>query len=120
MEPPDLRSRAGLATSDLKARVLRSLVVPRPDPRMKNVVTAEDVRAQPPGGEVVAAPGAVVTDWAREVAAKQGWKFEKLPGDISLLQSLVDGPWDDQRFLVVPPGGRVAASFDEKILKAAK
>lgn len=57
---------------------------------------------------------------SRELAAKQGWKYEKLPGDISLLQSLVDGPWDDDRFLVVPPGGRVAASFDEKILKAAK
>jgi len=57
---------------------------------------------------------------SRELAAKQGWKYEKLPGDIALLQSLVDGPWDDERFLVVPPGGRVAASFDEKILKAAK
>jgi hypothetical protein len=55
---------------------------------------------------------------SRELAARQGWKYEKLPGDISLLQSLVDGPWDEDRFLVVPPGCRVAASFDEKILKA--
>lgn len=55
---------------------------------------------------------------SREAAARQGWKYEKLPGDMSLLQSLVDGPWDEDRFLVVPPGGRVAASFDEKILKA--
>lgn len=39
---------------------------------MKNVVTAEDVRAVPTGGEVVATPGAVVTDWAREVAATRG------------------------------------------------
>jgi RpiB/LacA/LacB family sugar-phosphate isomerase len=36
------------------------------------VVTAEDVRAIPPGGEVAATPGAVVTDWAREVAATRG------------------------------------------------
>lgn len=57
---------------------------------------------------------------SRELAAKQGWKYEKLPGDMSLLQSLVDGPWDEDRFLVVPPGCRVAASFDEKILKAVK
>ncbi len=56
---------------------------------------------------------------AQELAAKQGWKYEKLVGDMSLLQSLVDGPWDEGRYLVVPPGCRVAASFDETILKAA-
>ncbi len=37
---------------------------------------------------------------------------------MSLVQALVDGPWDDQRFLVVPPGHRVAASFDDNIIKA--
>ncbi len=36
---------------------------------MKDVVTAEDVLAAPPGGEVLASAGAIVTPWAREVAA---------------------------------------------------
>jgi hypothetical protein len=54
---------------------------------------------------------------ARQQAAERGWKFEKLSGDMTLVRQLVDGPWDDERFLVVPPGGRVAASFDEKIIK---
>jgi len=54
---------------------------------------------------------------AREEAARRGWNFEKLAGDMTLLQRLVDGPWNEDRFLVVPPGGRVAASFDEKIIK---
>ena len=39
---------------------------------MKDVVTAEDVLATPPGGEVHASPSAVVTPWAREVAASRG------------------------------------------------
>jgi hypothetical protein len=39
-------------------------------------------------------------------------------GDMALIQQLVDGPWSAERFLVVPPGNRVAASFDEQIVKA--
>jgi ribose 5-phosphate isomerase B len=39
---------------------------------MKKVVTAEDVQAVPRGGEVVAHPSAVITDWAREVAVTRG------------------------------------------------
>jgi hypothetical protein len=57
---------------------------------------------------------------ARQQAAERGWKFEKLAGDMTLVRQLVDGPWDDERFLVVPPGGRVAASFDEKIIKVER
>jgi hypothetical protein len=56
---------------------------------------------------------------ARGQAAARGWKFEKLAGDMGLIQQLVDGPWDDDRFLVVPPGRRVAASFDERVITAA-
>ena len=55
---------------------------------------------------------------ARQQAAERGWTFEKLCGDMTLIQPLVDGPWDDDRFLVVPPGSRIAASFDERIVKA--
>src|SRR5687768_1448969 len=40
--------------------------------RLKDVVTAQDVMAVPPGGEISAAPGAIVTPWAREVAASRG------------------------------------------------
>lgn len=57
---------------------------------------------------------------AREQAAEKGWKYEKLAGDMSLVQALVDGPWDAERFLVVPPGHRVAPSFDDAILKAQR
>jgi hypothetical protein len=56
---------------------------------------------------------------ARDLASARGWTFEKLTGDMSLLQALVDGPWDEPRFLTVPPRHRVAASFDEGVVKAA-
>src|SRR5262249_11836370 len=46
---------------------------------MKDVVTAEDVRDVPPGGEVSASPGAIVTAWAREVAASRGVRIVQGP-----------------------------------------
>jgi hypothetical protein len=55
---------------------------------------------------------------SREEAARLGWQFEKLAGDLGLIQALVDGPWDAERFLVVPPGCQVAPSFDDEIIKA--
>ena len=56
----------------------------------------------------------------RQQAAEHGWQFEKVAGDMRLLQALVDGPWDAERFLVVQPGQRIAASFDERIIKAVE
>jgi ribose 5-phosphate isomerase B len=38
----------------------------------KDVVTAQDVQAVPPGGELSAALGAVITPWAQEMAASRG------------------------------------------------
>lgn len=57
---------------------------------------------------------------AREQAAERGWKFEKVRGDMGLIQRLADGPWEEGEFLVVPPGGRVAATYDERIVGAER
>ena len=54
---------------------------------------------------------------ARHMADEKGWKYEKVAGDMSLLRRLVDGLWDDRRFLVVPPGHRVEACHDEQIIR---
>jgi hypothetical protein len=52
----------------------------------------------------------------RAEARARGWKYEKVPGDLSMIQRLVDGVWDSGEFLVVPPGHRIAASYDENIV----
>ena len=55
---------------------------------------------------------------AREKAKVKGWRFEKLAGEMTLIKNLIDGNWDEEHFLVVPPGHQVAPSYDELIIKA--
>jgi hypothetical protein len=54
---------------------------------------------------------------ARTEAAEKGWSFETLNGDLGLFERLLAGDWDDRDFLVVPPGGVVAACHDDRIVK---
>jgi hypothetical protein len=54
----------------------------------------------------------------REEAAAKGWSFEKVRGDMSLIQRLADGPWDDEDFLTVPPRSQVVSRYDKSIISA--
>jgi len=53
---------------------------------------------------------------AHDEASQRGWEYEELPGNLALLQRLLDGQWDDD-FLVVAPGQSIAASYDENIVR---
>ena len=54
---------------------------------------------------------------ARARAQENGWAFERIEGEWSLLEGLTHGEWDRERFLVVPPGHRVEATGDETIFR---
>jgi hypothetical protein len=51
-------------------------------------------------------------------ATRLGWTFDRVRGDLSLIQRLVDGAWSNREFLVLKPGERVAAKYDEGIVAA--
>lgn len=54
---------------------------------------------------------------ARQDAAERGWRLEVRNGDLSLLSKLFHGQWDED-FVVVPPGSRIVARDDDRILDA--
>ena len=55
---------------------------------------------------------------AEEAAKGLGWKFERLPGDPTLLKDLLAGRWDSRRFQIIEPGGTLEHSPDENIFRA--
>jgi hypothetical protein len=59
-------------------------------------------------------------DQARGEAEERGWRFEKLTGSLGLLRGLLAGAWNDRDFLVVPPGHRITAAHDERVIVSEK
>jgi hypothetical protein len=62
-------------------------------------------------------PDARFEDQARQEAAERGWAFSKVTGSLALFRQLVNGEWPAEDFLVVPPGGRVVASYDDRVIR---
>jgi hypothetical protein len=59
--------------------------------------------------------GAAVAAKAQAEAARRGWAFERLAGDLTLIRRLLWGEWEDD-FLVVQPGQTIAMSYDEGVM----
>ncbi|MFI5356907.1 MAG: DUF1638 domain-containing protein [Opitutales bacterium] len=57
-------------------------------------------------------------DYTRTCAACYGWGFDRVPGDPRLLQALLQGDWDEKRFLVVPPRHVIRLTADDSIMRA--
>jgi len=63
--------------------------------------------------------GAAVEAETEAEAARRGWTFERIAGDLVLIKRLLDGDWDDD-FLVLQPGERIAMSYDDKVIKQSE
>lgn len=56
--------------------------------------------------------------YTRHCADCLGWSFDQVRGDPALLLALLDGNWDPQRFLVVPPHHVIRLTADDSIIRA--
>jgi hypothetical protein len=55
---------------------------------------------------------------ARARAQGRRWKFTTASGSMNLIERLVNGPWEDDGFLVVPPRHRIVADYSSLIIHA--
>jgi len=58
-------------------------------------------------------------EFTKKLADERGWDHAEIEGDNSLIRRLLNGDWDSDDFLKVPPGQSITESFDEFILKVA-
>jgi hypothetical protein len=54
---------------------------------------------------------------AERAAAEYGWHVEELAGSERLFGALCSGQWNDEDFLIVPPGYEIAQAGDDTIVK---
>ena len=55
---------------------------------------------------------------AQVEAARRGWTFERLAGDLVLIRRLLWGEWDAADFLVLQPGQQIRMTYAEDIISA--
>jgi len=47
-------------------------------------------------------------EYTKQCAEFLDWQYDEVKGDMGLMQRLVDGQWDENEFLVVNPGEKIA------------
>jgi hypothetical protein len=62
--------------------------------------------------------GSRVEAQARSDAARRGWAFQRVPGDLVLIRRLLFGDWAED-FLVLQPGERLAMTYDDEVIGCA-
>lgn len=55
-------------------------------------------------------------EFTKSCADYHGWSFKDIDGDDNLLKALIDGNWDSDKFIVIPPDKCAAPSYDDNIL----
>jgi len=59
---------------------------------------------------------AMYEEQAIKESQAQGHEYERIKGNTQLIQDLMDGNWNPDDFLVVPPGNEITATYDNDIM----
>jgi hypothetical protein len=56
-------------------------------------------------------------EYTKKCAEFMGWEYFEVDGEPKLMVDFLGGNWDNEKFLIVPPGDSIAPSYDNCILK---
>jgi len=59
-------------------------------------------------------------EYSRQCAKDMGWEFEVVQGDTLLMKRFIDGDWNDEDFLVIEPGRKIAQSVESSAIVDAE
>ncbi len=59
-------------------------------------------------------------EFTRQCADWLGWNFDRQCGDPDLIRTLVWGPWDAERFVIVAPGQTIRLTGDQRVIETVK
>ncbi len=59
--------------------------------------------------------GTAVEKAAKKESKRRGWAFDRIEGDLVLVQRLLDGDWESD-FLVLEPGQQIAMTYDDDVI----
>jgi hypothetical protein len=54
---------------------------------------------------------------AKKIADESNWVFDEYVGETSLFENFMNGEWNENDFLIVPPGKTIKPSYKEDIVK---
>ena len=56
-------------------------------------------------------------EFTKQAAEFFHWQYHRVEGRMDLLERFLSGGWNEEDFLVVPPGAEIAPSYDEGIVR---
>ena len=59
--------------------------------------------------------GSAVAAKAQETAARRGWNYDRVAGDMVLLRRLLEGDWEKD-FLILQPGQKLTMTYDDEVI----
>ncbi len=55
-------------------------------------------------------------NYSQQEAKTRNWEYEEILGNLDLLMRMVNGDWDSQDFLVIPPHHTIRPSYDRGVI----
>lgn len=59
-------------------------------------------------------------EFTQRIAQEHGWEYSEIAGDGRLFKQLLEGDWNSEDFLIVPPHHEIIDTNDTKIVEARK